>query len=184
MEQVSVFDGETAKLQEAVSGRDLGDRGALGIGVAQGATSEMHSPQPKIAMGSHAQMIVATIAKRARRYTDSGTYLAQVQRLARLGREVVLEARYCSRPPDSAAARRAQCRLKTAWVVEFENVTVRHDLAPPEGSTDHLVMLFRTPARMVSICRRRRLCKYGATSIFSEPPPRRHRSRFDDRQIA
>ena len=50
IEQVPVFDGETAKFPEAVRGCDLGDRGARRIGVAQGATGEMHSPKQKIAM--------------------------------------------------------------------------------------------------------------------------------------
>ena len=31
----------------------------------------------------------------------------------------------------------AQCRLKSVWVVEFENVTVWHDLASPRKPTDY-----------------------------------------------
>jgi hypothetical protein len=65
----------------------------------------------------------------------------------------------------------AQCRLKIVSVVELENATVRHDL-PPGVRTDYAVILFRTPTRTFIICRRRRLCKYGATSIFGEPPSR------------
>ena len=54
-------------------------------------------------------MIVATITKRALRYADFGTDLAQVQRLAGPVREVVLEAQHYPRPLDATKARR--CRL-------------------------------------------------------------------------
>src|ERR1700738_4882597 len=79
-EQTPVGDRKLSQLPKAVISGNRGYAGSSRVGSRQSLAGEVHSPQPKIADGSHAKLFLATETQRALGDTDRGADFPEVER--------------------------------------------------------------------------------------------------------
>src|SRR5262249_46318493 len=104
-EERPVLDREAAKLTEPVVAGNFGYSDHPRIGAHQGPSREMHPSQPQIADRADAEMLLATQAQRALRYTRRGANLRQIGGLIMICHQKFFKPRHDRRMAANALTR-------------------------------------------------------------------------------
>src|SRR5262249_1522831 len=154
---------EAAKLTEPIVAGNFGYSDRPRIGAHQGPSREVHPSQPKIADRTDAEMLLATQAQCALRYTCRGANLRQI------GGLIVISHQKSFKPGhDRRMAANAKTRLDG------------HALGP---TADHRVdqRLFQRPHHpWIREFLRRRLCQADSPRMKAQESHHELRSRADD----